>query len=667
MKKSLLLFSFLLTIGLKAQELPDSVVKTYNLGEISVTGFKIEELAVPQITKIDFMELRKADALDLSRLQKNIPSGRIRTNSRGESILFLRGAGERQLGLFFDGVPYNVPWDNRFDLTFLPLDVVGEVAVSQNANSVLYGPNVLGGAVNVNTYERGSDGSNASLSFNGSNAETYSASASYDLRKGKFNFIASGSWLDSKGSTMPSGTPLGLINQDPEAKYITNSDRKRISLFTRGEWHFSDDAKTGFSVNFVSGSKGVSPETHIPTADARLWRYPEWHRLMISSNSKFKLSSKTDLTAVLWFDNFGQKIDTYSGLDFATVSESQKDKDVSFGGRLSSSYRINEQHALTGVFNFQTTSHNEGIFNSGNTQTSDLDYTGSLLSAGLEYSFKLDGFSVVAGGLFDLDMKGKTGAFAQYENTNTSAPGLFASASYMLSENWEVFAGVTYRNRFPSLREQFSGALNRFKANPDLKPEKGTLTDFGFIYSDGPIRVKLSGFYNSYTDLITQIRLTAAQDPQRRRMRVNLADARIIGAEAVFSWKPSRVFALDGNITWMDAKGKADGVSEDKIDNKPEVLGGLSIEVRPIRQLGISLETELTGMQVETNPSAPAQKLEIAGSAVFNARVAWSLVAASWSADLFVRANNIFDHYRVYQLGIIEPGRSITGGVSFRL
>ncbi len=150
-------------------------------------------------------------------------------------------------------------------------------------------------------------------------------------------------------------------------------------------------------------------------------------------------------------------------------------------------------------------------------------------------------------------------------------------------------------------------------------------------------------------------------------MRVNLADARIVGAEAVFSWKPSGVFALDGNITWMDAKGKADGVSEDKIDNKPEVLGGLSIEVRPIRQLGISLETELTGMQVETNPSAPAQKLEIAGSAVFNARVAWSLVAASWSADLFVRANNIFDHYRVYQLGIIEPGRSITGGVSFRL
>lgn len=667
MTKQILIFIGVLAFALNAQGVADSIVKTYNLGEISVTGFKIEELAVPQITKIDFMELRKSDALDLAQLQKNIPSGRIRTNSRGESILFLRGAGERQLGLFFDGVPYNVPWDNRFDLTFLPLDVVGEVAVSQNANSVLYGPNVLGGAVNVNSYERGSDGSTGTLSLSGSNSETYSASASYDLRKGRFNFIASGSWLDSKGSTMPSGAPVGLTNQDPDAKLITNSDRKRISLFTRGEWHFSESAKTGLSVNFVSGSKGVSPETHIPTADARLWRYPEWQRLMISSNSKFRLSHRADLTAVLWFDNFGQKIDTYTGLDFAKVSESQKDKDVTFGGRLSSSFRIDEHHAISGVFNISATSHNEGIFNAGNTQTSDLDYTGSLLSGGVEYSYNTEDLTLLAGALYDLDMKGKTGAFAQYENTNTSAPGLFASVSWSISEQWEVFGGVTYRNRFPSLREQFSGALNRFKANPDLKPEKGTLTDIGFIYSNNGLRVKLSGFYNTYTDLITQIRLTAAQDPQRRRMRVNLADARITGAEAVFSWKPSRLFSIDGNLTWMDAKGKSDGVTEERIDNKPEVLGGFSIEVRPIRQLGISLETEFTGKQFETNPAVPSAKIEIAGSAVFNARVAWSLVTASWSADLFVRANNIFDHYRVYQLGIIEPGRSITGGVSFRL
>jgi len=667
MTKQILIFIGVLAFALNAQGVADSIVKTYNLGEISVTGFKIEELAVPQITKIDFIELRKSDALDLSQLQKNIPSGRIRTNSRGESILFLRGAGERQLGLFFDGVPYNVPWDNRFDLTFLPLDVVGEVAVSQNANSVLYGPNVLGGAVNVNTYERGSDGSTGTLLLSGSNSETYSASASYDLRKGGFNFIASGSWLDSKGSTMPSGAPVGIANQDTEAKFITNSDRKRISLFTRGEWHFSESAKTGLSVNFVSGSKGVSPETHIPTADARLWRYPEWQRLMISSNSKFRLSSKADLTAVLWFDNFGQKIDTYTGLDFAKVSESQKDKDVTFGGRLSSSYRIDEHHAVSGVFNISATSHNEGIFNAGNTQTSDLDYTGSLLSGGVEYSYKTEDFNLLAGALYDLDMKGKTGAFAQYENTTTSAPGIFASVSYSISEKWEVFGGVTYRNRFPSLREQFSGALNRFKANPDLKPEKGTLTDIGFIYSNDGLRLKLSGFYNTYTDLITQIRLTADQDPQRRRMRVNLADARIIGAEAVFSWKPSRLFSIDGNLTWMDAKGKSDGVTEERIDNKPEVLGGISLEVRPVRQLGISLETEFTGKQFETNPAVPSAKIEIAGSAVFNARVAWSLVTAVWSADLFVRANNIFDHYRVYQLGIIEPGRSITGGVSFRL
>jgi len=658
----------LMAIGVNyAQNTQDSIVKTYHLGEVEITGFKIEEVPMPQITKIDYWDLRKADAPDLAQLQKNIPSGRIRTNSRGESILFLRGAGERQLGLFFDGVPYNVPWDNRFDLTFLPLDVVGEISVSQNASSVLYGANVLGGAVNINTYERSTNGSNGSISFSGSNSETYSGSGSFDWKKDNFNFTAAAAYLDSKGSILPGNSPLELQSQDRDAKYITNTQRKRFSLFSRGEWWFNESSKTGLSINFVTGSKGVAPETHVATADARLWRYPEWNRLTVSSNSKFRLTKKFDLSTVIWLDNFGQKIETYSDLTFSSVTESQQDKDLTFGGRASLGYSINEHHSLLAVINYSSTAHNEKILNALGGQTSDLDYSQNFLSSGLEYSYRYEGFSILGGGVFDLSMINKTGAFAEYGNTSASAPGVFASAAWEVSPGWEVFAGFTYRNRFPSLRESFSGALNRFKANPDLKPEKGTLTDFGVKFGRNGLTLKLSGFYNIYSDLISQIRLTAAQDAQRRRMRINLADATIIGSELVFEYKPSSFIAISGNLTYMDARGKSDGVVEDKLDNKPEVLGGVTIELKPVNRIGISLESEFTGKQVETNPDKPAEKIEIAGSAVFNFRISYSLVAAGFSGDVFVRVNNIFDHYRIYQLGLIEPGRSIAGGISIKL
>ena len=667
MKIRIALILLMATMVGYGQNTQDSIVKTYHLGEVEITGFKIEEVPMPQTTKINYWELRKADAPDLSQLQKNIPSGRIRTNSRGESILFLRGAGERQLGLFFDGVPYNVPWDNRFDLTFLPLDVVGEISVNQNASSVLYGANVLGGAVNINTYERSSNGSNGSLTISGSNSETYSGSGSFDWKKDNFNFTAALSYLDSKGSILPANSPPELQSQDREAKYITNTQRKRFSLFTRGEWWFGESSKTGLSVNFVTGSKGVAPETHVAPADARLWRYPDWSRVTVSSNSKFKLNSKLDLTTVFWWDNFGQKIETYSDLSFSKITESQQDRDITLGGRASLIYKLNENHSLLGVVNFSATSHNEIILNASGGQISDFDYSQNFLSSGLEYSYRYEEFSILGGGVFDLSMINKTGAFTQYGNTNTSAPGVFASAAWEVSPGWELFAGVTFRNRFPSLRESFSGALNRFKANPDLKPEKGTLTDFGVKFGRNGLTLKLSGFYNIYSDLISQIRLTTAQDAQRRRMRINLADATIIGSELVFEYKPSTFMGISGNLTYMDARGKADGVVEDKLDNKPEVLGGVTIELKPVNRIGISLESEFTGKQVETNPDKPSDKIEIAGSAVFNLRLFYSLLSAGFSGDVFFRVNNIFDHYRIYQLGLIEPGRSISVGITIKL
>lgn len=667
MKIRIALILLMATMVGYGQNTQDSIVKTYHLGEVEITGFKIEEVPMPQTTKINYWELRKADAPDLSQLQKNIPSGRIRTNSRGESILFLRGAGERQLGLFFDGVPYNVPWDNRFDLTFLPLDVVGEISVNQNASSVLYGANVLGGAVNINTYERSSNGSNGSLTISGSNSETYSGSGSFDWKKDNFNFTAALSYLDSKGSILPANSPPELQSQDREAKYITNTQRKRFSLFTRGEWWFGESSKTGLSVNFVTGSKGVAPETHVAPADARLWRYPDWSRVTVSSNSKFKLNSKLDLTTVFWWDNFGQKIETYSDLSFSKITESQQDRDITLGGRASLIYKLNENHSLLGVVNFSATSHNEIILNASGGQISDFDYSQNFLSSGLEYSYRYEEFSILGGGVFDLSMINKTGAFSQYGNTNASAPGVFASAAWEVSPGWEVFAGVTYRNRFPSLRESFSGALNRFKANPDLKPEKGTLTDFGVKFERDELTLKLSGFYNIYSDLISQIRLTAAQDAQRRRMRINLADATIIGTELVFDYKPSSFIGISGNLTYMDATGKADGVVEDKLDNKPEVLGGITIELKPFNKIGISIESEFTGKQVETNPDKPSDKIEIAGSAIFNLRLSYSLLSAGFSGDVFFRVNNIFDHYRIYQLGLIEPGRSISAGITIKL
>ena len=65
------------------------------------------------------------------------------TNTRGESIAFMRNAAERQVGIFYDGAAINVPWDNRLDLSSVPAPLIGGVRSAAGPIAPHYGVNSL--------------------------------------------------------------------------------------------------------------------------------------------------------------------------------------------------------------------------------------------------------------------------------------------------------------------------------------------------------------------------------------------------------------------------------------------------------------------------------------------------------------------------------------------
>ncbi len=274
------LLPFILFANLNAAEIESDTLRIYRLGDINVGSTRqVGSVVNSTINEIKYFELQRADIFSLAEIQKSIPSARIRTNSRGEAMLFLRGAGERQLGLFFDGVPMNLPWDNRFDLNMLPAGIIGNIFVNQNSNSIMFGPNVLGGVVNVSTIERHSDGYGMNAKLQGANSETYSLDLTHDARIGDFNYIANVSYFNSNGSILSGDIPDDMLHQDLDAKFRTNTDQKRMSGYLRGEYQFSPLMVAGVSILYLTGEKGVAPEAHIE--NARFWRYPEWNRMLI--------------------------------------------------------------------------------------------------------------------------------------------------------------------------------------------------------------------------------------------------------------------------------------------------------------------------------------------------------------------------------------------------
>ena len=77
------------------------------------------------------------------------PGVNLSTNSRNESMVYVRGFDPRQVPVFLDGIPQYAPCDGYIDFGRFTTFDLGEIRVGRGAASLLYGPNTLGGAINL--------------------------------------------------------------------------------------------------------------------------------------------------------------------------------------------------------------------------------------------------------------------------------------------------------------------------------------------------------------------------------------------------------------------------------------------------------------------------------------------------------------------------------------
>jgi len=645
------------------QERKDSL-KSYRLGEIEIYESKsqISKISKASVVDVPYYILQSTDVLSASELQMYLPTGVIRTNSRGESMLFLRGAGERQLGLFFDGMAMNIPWDNRLDLTFVPVDIIGNIRLNLSSSSMFYGANVLGGAVNLSTIERTEEGFGLSLKLQGGDGNSQNYSILHDGKIGEFNYIANISYMKTDGFLMSQKAPDSLGNQDPNSALRTNSNQERFNAYIRGEYHFSENTISGLSISFTNQNKGTPPET-FAGSNARFWIYPLRNRLAITFNGMHSFSDDISLKATFWHDIFTQEINGYTGIDYKVIKETQKDNDVTSGTRLSLNYSIAKNHSLSLVFNGFMTNHKQTV-----NKDPETEYSQNTISTGLEYWTSLDMLEIKAGVGFDYNSTPKTGLFKEAEGTSQSDFAAFFNLKYLISESFAIFAGTGRRTRFPSMREQYDGALNAFKTNPDLKAESGLLNDAGLIYTRDKIDFKATAFYNIYEGLIERIRLSKEQDSLRRRMRVNYSDATISGIDINISYRPIVKMLIEGYLTFMSYSAEQNGTKIEQLIQKPDWLAGFNINYFFPFGLKPQLEIEYTGKQYDTDPEDNKKFLSIEPSLVLNLRLSYSFhVEDLVNSEIFIRINNITDEYKLLQLGLPAPGRTFYAGLSLRL
>lgn len=632
-------------------------LRSYRLGEIVTTAKRGQKvISTSKTHTIQYYEIQQTDAESVSELAVLLPSGSVRLNSRGESILYLRGSAERQLAIFLDGALLNIPWDNRVDLSLIPTDIIGKISMSGTAGSILYGANVLGGAVDISSSERASAGYGGILRVQAGEADSKLYSITHDGKSGDFNYLANFSYSKSDGIIL-SENSFDLLNQNMESNIRTNTDYKRISAYARAEYEMGGTT-LGISINHIDAEKGIAPEGHKSTGNARFWRYPEWKRTLIILNGRQRFNNNTMLIkSTLWYDGFDQTIDKYDGMGYSSISKSQIDDIQTFGGRISLNLLIENNQSLTFASSVYQTSNDEKIISK--TAGNSYQFEQITFSIGGEYNYELNDFTYSIGATYDGNKTPKTGQLIENEGNSINDFGLVAGLKYNVAEDANCFVNVSRKTRFPTLRESYSESLDKFVINKDLKAENGILTEVGIDYETEKLSTGISVFSNFFNDMIVK---QAAPNSPGKEMRVNIGKAIVAGVEINSSYDLLSNLNISGNFTYLYSEGK-EGNEAIKLEYKPEYFGFLVAKYSSKIGIRTRVEVDFTGKQYGLN-SETKEMERICPSAALNLRLSYfHIFIDKMPTEFFIRANNVFDNYRLSKIGLPDPGRTLKAGI----
>lgn len=588
----------------------------------------------------------------------------LQTNSRGETLVFLRGAGERQVAVFYDGALLNVPWDNRVDLSVVPADAIGGITVAKGASSLQYGANTIGGAVNVTARSPLDAPQSVSGSVRRGGDGLWDADAGFVAQVGPVGIAAGGGYFSSDGIPLSGDAelPFNQIGEDVR----TNTDSEAANVYLNAETRLGAGGRARLSIFYIDAEKGVAPEGNVdPALDSpRFWRLPQWEMLTAILSGEGAAPAGLDWKGSVWVQSFDQTIDSFTGIAFDTLDERQRDDNLTIGGRgaLSGGWGA---HDLTYSANILVSTHDQRNLPGGDISRAEpeLRFRQWTVSNALEYDWRATNrLSFGLGGGIDLFTAPRTGDKPGLEDFTEWS--LIASAAYDIGDGWSLQASGGRKTRFPTLRELFGQAINRFLINPDLQAESAILADLTLAWQKQSASFEITPFANFSDGTIDQRNVTV--DGRSLRQRINLPGSRILGLEVTGQGEVTERLSVSGHVTVMDIHRKPAFAGDfTKLSEKPQAIGRLALDYRLLPGLNAGMDIEYRGRAFTLDDDDRFVPLE--KSTAFNLRLSYDLaqhLSGLERAEFYLRADNLTDTLVEPQLGLPAAGRRISGGLT---
>ena len=482
--------------------------------EIRVTGKAPKDVPLATVTTVVATEIATIKPRDLSDVVRYIPGSMVTFGDKDTYTVKLRGIGANRIALLVDGVPVYEPYFATFDLKTISAGGIDSVQVTKGPSSVLYGPNTLGGLINVIT-KRPQARPYFSLTGSYGDTDTRGLGADGSYAWKHFSLAASALYQGSDGFSYPSADPDGA------SLSRANSDFKRLNL--SGKLYYTPSSKTEIMVSGGTYQSEYGMPPALAVQRARYWRFPKWDRSTLSAGGFTSLGGDAVLRFRAFTVNYINTLDWFNDPAMTVLSSSSTYDNDSYGGFALAEVPTGERNIVKGSLLYQR----DIARIQDNTGLPWTKYTQGTMSGGIEDEFVLARQWRVIGGL-SLDYIDKY----QGGKNNTSLNPLIG-LKFTPNADLDFHVSFARKSRFPSMRSLYSTS----SGNPDLLAESGTSFEFAATWN-GPVFLTGTVFFNRFRDFIDTVTL----DSGIRQYR-NVGRAHIYGFE----------LQAQKRLTWLDA------------------------------------------------------------------------------------------------------------------
>jgi iron complex outermembrane receptor protein len=609
---------------------------------------------------LDEDEIARRAPIVAADILRSVPSVGVRTNSRGETVVRIRGAEERQVQIFLDGAPLSVPWDGRVDLGALPAGLIERARITSSAAPIEYGPNAVLGVIDFASLTPKQTGFNVAQAEWGT-LGAVNGSVAGGVASDGWRLAAAASYLRRDGVAGSDNGAIPFAPRDGDLR--RNTDLESATLFASASY---EPSWGGLRASLLSSSsdRGVAPEGHLdPAIDPpRYWRYPDWRFTQASLNADLSPTADWSLRGVGWYQDFTQTIDQYSDATYSTLDARENDADETVGGRLVAGLERDAWGARL-ILNGQRSTHVQvdTDFASG-IATPEAVFRQDLASIGVEVDVSLsETVKVSISGSYDHAASPLTGG-REAQGDILDWAGATA-LRWRPDDDWSFAATLGRRTRFPTLRELYGEALGDFVVNPDLQPETATLADLTATWTPAsfPVEAEINLFASRVEHTLARRTLRIAGE--RFRQRYNQAGADAHGIEARIAWDIADNLQIEGALSSqnLSALREADG-STPTLFQRPELQANFAIDLQPNERWDLRLEFDHVGEARDEGANGDAVALPASTQA--NLRAFYALPGGEAGAKhlLYLSIDNATDELVLPQLGLPSPGRTVRVG-----